>query len=219
MFRPPLDHTSLLTPVRQVSYAVHQHKTYRLLTMFRGSLVMMIFEKTLKTRSTSIADAEAITHMSADIDRIGQSMPLIHELYASLIDIAIALWLLYRLLGIALVAPIIWIVGSYRWRTSPLASQYTLLTVPAVCLLAGLPLAGAAGNAQTPWLEAIEDRLAATAKVLGSVKAVKMTGLADVVSTTIRQLRLDEIHASLRWRVLNIFVTIFCNNHPSPTLL
>ncbi|KAF5014337.1 hypothetical protein F66182_14710, partial [Fusarium sp. NRRL 66182] len=35
-----------------------------------------------------------------------------------------------------------------------------------------------------------------------------MMGLADVVSTTIRQLRLDEIHASLRWRVLNIFVTI-----------
>lgn len=84
--------------------------------------------------------------------------------------------------------------------------------MPAVCLLGGLPLAGAAGNAQTPWLEAIEDRLAATAKALGSVKSIKMMGLADVVSTTIRQLRLDEIHASLRWRVLNIFVTISCKS-------
>ncbi|GKZ96685.1 hypothetical protein AnigIFM59636_011200 [Aspergillus niger] len=171
-----------------VSYAVNQHKTYRLLTMYRGSLVMMIFEKTLKMKSTSIADAEAITLMSADIDRIGHSLPLIHELWASFIDVAIACWLLYRLLGVAVVAPILWIV---------------------LCLIAGLPLAGAAGNAQTPWLEAIESRLAATAKALGSVKAIKMTGLADVVSATIRQLRLDEIRASLRWRVLNIFVTIF----------
>lgn len=84
----------------------------------------------------------------------------------------------------------------------------------AVCLIAGLPLAGAAGNAQTPWLEAIESRLAATAKALQSVKAIKMTGLADVVSATIRQLRLDEIRASLRWRVLNIFVTISCKRRP-----
>ena len=78
--------------------------------MYRGSLVMMIFEKTLKMKSTSIADAEAITLMSADIDRIGHSLPLIHELWASFIDVAIALWLLYRLLGIAVVAPILWIV-------------------------------------------------------------------------------------------------------------
>ena len=50
--------------------------------------------------------------MSADIDRIGENMPLIHELYASLIDIAIALWLLYRLLGIAMVVSTVWIVGT-----------------------------------------------------------------------------------------------------------
>ena len=79
-----------------------------------------------------------------------------------------------------------------------------------VCLIVGLPIAGAAGNAQTPWLEAIEDRLAVTAKALGAMKPIKMTGLADIVSSTIRQLRLDEVRASLRWRVLNIFVTVSC---------
>lgn len=79
-----------------------------------------------------------------------------------------------------------------------------------VCLIVGLPIAGAAGNAQTPWLEAIEDRLAVTAKALGAMKPIKMTGLADIVSSTIRQLRLNEVRASLRWRVLNIFVTVSC---------
>jgi hypothetical protein len=89
---------------------VYHHRTYRLLTIFRGSLVTLIFSKTLRINSFAISDAEAITLMSADIDRIGLSMPLLHEVYASFIEIALALWLLYRVLGIAIVAPIIWII-------------------------------------------------------------------------------------------------------------
>lgn len=89
---------------------------------------------------------------------------------------------------------------------SPLQStNYNL-----VCLLIGLPLAKAAGNAQTPWLEAIENRLAATAKVLGAMKAIKSTGLTDIVSSRVENLRLAEIHASLRHRVLIIFSAVIC---------
>ncbi|KAI1076073.1 ABC multidrug transporter [Whalleya microplaca] len=170
-----------------ISYAVYQHKTYRVLTMFRGSLITLIYGKTLHINSSAIADAEAITLMSADIDRIGHSMPLLHEVYASFVEIAIALWLLYRLLGVAMVGAILWIV---------------------VCLAAGLPLAKLAGDAQIPWLEAIEERLAVTAKALGAMKAVKMTGLAEMVGSKVRDLRSSEIRASFRYRALNIFVTI-----------
>ncbi|KAJ3499459.1 hypothetical protein NLG97_g302 [Lecanicillium saksenae] len=170
-----------------VSYAIYQHKTYRLLTLYRGSLIALIYNKTLKTDVANVTDAEAITLMSADIDRVGHSLPLIHELYASLIDIAIALWLLYGRLGIAMVAPIIWI---------------------ALFTSAGLPIAGAAGNAQSPWLDAIEDRLAVTAKALSSMKAVKMTGLSNLVSTNLTRLRLEEIRASLRF-ILKILLTFF----------
>lgn len=155
--------------------------------MYRGSLVSLIYDKTVVINSASITDAEALTLMSADIDRIGASLPLIHEVYASLVDIALSLGLLYRLLGIAMVAPILWII---------------------VCLVIGVPLATAAGNAQTPWLEAIEERLAVTAKVLGSMKAIKMSGLAETVSEKIAALRQGEIRASLRYRILEIFVTI-----------
>jgi hypothetical protein len=49
--------------------------------------------------------------MSADIDRIGNSMALIHEVYGCFIDLAIALYLLYRLLGISIVAPVVWVIG------------------------------------------------------------------------------------------------------------
>lgn len=78
-----------------------------------------------------------------------------------------------------------------------------------VCLLLGLPLASAAGNAQVPWLEAIEERLSATAKALASLKPMKMMGLTDVVSERIAQSRLDEIQASRRHRILSIFLSIF----------
>jgi hypothetical protein len=79
--------------------------------MFRGSLITLIFDKTLHINSSAATNAEAITLMSADIDRINSSMRLIHEIYASLIEIAIALWLLYNLLGVAIMAPIIWVIG------------------------------------------------------------------------------------------------------------
>ncbi|KAM5429329.1 hypothetical protein McanCB56680_000032 [Microsporum canis] len=180
-----------------LSYAVYEHKTYRLITLYRGSLVTFIFEKTLRIDSTSDDNAEAITLMSADIDRIGYSMTLVHEIYAGFIEIAIALWQLHRLLGIAVVAPVGWII---------------------VCLILGVPLAKAAADAQIPWLEAIEVRLAATAKSLGSMKAIKMTGLAEIVSSHITNLRLDEIRASLRHRVFSIlvFVAAFISSEFAP---
>lgn len=50
--------------------------------------------------------------MSADIDRIGSSLILIHETYGSCLDLALAFWLLYRLLDVAMAAPIAWTVGK-----------------------------------------------------------------------------------------------------------
>lgn len=67
-----------------------------------------------------------------------------------------------------------------------------MLTFP-VSLIIGVPLAVAAGNAQIPWLEAIEERLAATSKALCAVKAIKMTGLSEIVSSKIASLRISEI--------------------------
>ncbi|EFE37769.1 ABC bile acid transporter, putative [Trichophyton verrucosum HKI 0517] len=157
-----------------------------------GYAVVYIGLSTLRVGSTNEDNAEAITLMSADIDRIGYSMTLVHEVYAGFIEIAIALWQLHRLLGIAIVAPVGWIIG--------------------------VPLAKAAADAQIPWLEAIETRLAATAKSLGSTKAIKMTGLADIVSSRITNLRLDEIRASLRHRVYSIlvFVAAFASSELAP---
>lgn len=93
-----------------MSLSVYQHKTYRLLTLFRGSIIALVFDKTLRINASAAENAEAITLMSADIDRIGSSMTLVHEIYASFIDGALAIYLLYKLLGLAVVPPLVWII-------------------------------------------------------------------------------------------------------------
>lgn len=84
----------------------------------------------------------------------------------------------------------------------------------AVMLVISAPIATAAGNAQNPWLEAIEDRLATTVRALGAVKAIKVTGLTEYVLSVITELRTSEIADSRRYRILNALVNVSCK--PSP---
>lgn len=49
--------------------------------------------------------------MSSDIERIDQSMHVVHEIYACLLELGASLWLLYRLLGVSMVAPAIYAAG------------------------------------------------------------------------------------------------------------
>ncbi|CAI6082463.1 unnamed protein product, partial [Clonostachys chloroleuca] len=168
---------------KAVAYTLYEHRTYRAITQFRGSLVTMIFGKTLALSSTDIADAEAITLMSADIGRIESSMHIMHDIYAAFIDLIISMFLLYRLIGGATYGPAVWIVS---------------------CLFLGMPIAKAAGNAQVPWLESIEERLAVTTKMLGSMKAIKMTGLTEMMSSIVTNLRNSEIDISRKFRALAV---------------
>ncbi|KAG5930350.1 hypothetical protein E4U42_001865 [Claviceps africana] len=173
---------------KAMSLALYEHMTYRVLTMFRGSLTTLIYEKTLRLNIMAIQDAEAITLVSADIDRIGLCMQVLHDAYASLVELALSLWLLCRLLGIAIIPPALFIIGK-------------------LCLSIGIPISSAAGNAQVPWLEAIEKRLAVTTKTLGSMKSIRMAGLTDTIQELISTLRAKEIRASRFFRLLSVLQT------------
>ncbi|KIE00725.1 ABC transporter, partial [Metarhizium majus ARSEF 297] len=170
---------------KALSLAWYEHMTYRVLTMFRGSLITIIFGKTLRLSASAVHDAEAITLMSADVDRIGLCMPVLHDSYASLVELALSLWFLYRLLGIAL----------------------QNANIPQVCLSIGIPIASAAGNAQVPWLEAIEKRLAVTSKMLGTMKAIRMAGLTRTIHAIVSNLRIKEIRSSRAFRLLSVLQT------------
>jgi ATP-binding cassette subfamily C (CFTR/MRP) protein 1 len=80
--------------------------------MVRGSLVTLIFNKTLRMSTTAISDTAPITLMSTDIERIGSGLREVHEVYSNFIEVALALWLLARLLNIATIAPTVVVVGT-----------------------------------------------------------------------------------------------------------
>ena len=84
----------------------YQHLTYRAITMARGGLVSMMFAKTSSLKANIADPATSLTLMSADIERITNGWQTMHEIWASLIEIALAIYLLERQLGAACVIPI-----------------------------------------------------------------------------------------------------------------
>ncbi|KAJ6002742.1 P-loop containing nucleoside triphosphate hydrolase protein [Penicillium sp. IBT 35674x] len=166
-----------------VTQNVYRSKVYRVIAMVRGSLVSMIFDKTLRMGTSAASDASAVTLMSTDMERIGDGLLDMHETYSNFAEVMLALIFLARLLGLATIASTVLVIA---------------------CLVAGLSVSMARANAQGLWLEFVEERVSVTSKVLGVMKNVKMTGLTDIVANSLRKLRTDEIGASQRMRVIQV---------------
>lgn len=74
--------------------------------MIRGSLVSAIYDKTMKISITALENSQAVSLMSTDIQRIVDGLKFVHEIWANLLQVAIATWLLSREIGVACVAPV-----------------------------------------------------------------------------------------------------------------
>lgn len=72
--------------------------------MLRGTMVNLIYQRTLELSTTSLDESKAVTLMSADVERVGTGLRNLHELWASTIEIALALWLIQGQLGVSAVA-------------------------------------------------------------------------------------------------------------------
>jgi hypothetical protein len=96
----------------QLSNAAYRHHTYRMITMFRGSLASIIFAKTLELKSSSFENSASITLMSTDIDGIATGFESFHEIWACPIEVAVALWLLEQRVSLACIAPAIIALGA-----------------------------------------------------------------------------------------------------------
>jgi ATP-binding cassette, subfamily C (CFTR/MRP), member 1 len=74
--------------------------------MIRGSLVSAIYDKTMEISITALENSQAVSLMSTDIQRIVDGLKFVHEIWANLLQVAIATWLLSREIGVACVAPV-----------------------------------------------------------------------------------------------------------------
>ncbi|MCJ1413888.1 hypothetical protein MMC32_000213 [Xylographa parallela] len=166
-----------------ISTVLARHKAFRVITMMRDSIVSMIYDKTMKLPSTGLDGNGPITLMSADIERLASGLRYMHDAWASTIEICIALYLLYKELGIAGIAPIV---------------------IAMACAIFAVILSAMSRNRQKIWLEAIEARVDATSRMLGSMKGVKMRGLTTKLFSIIQGMKEDEIKKSQKFRELLI---------------
>ncbi|RAK71485.1 P-loop containing nucleoside triphosphate hydrolase protein [Aspergillus fijiensis CBS 313.89] len=168
-----------------VSTALAQHQAYRVVSMMRASMIDMMFGHIMVMRDSEIESSAPVTLMNADIERISSGLRYIHDVWACIVEIPIALWLLWQQLGIASIAPIVVVV---------------------VCMLLCVLISALAGPRQEVWLQAIEKRVDITAQVLGSMKGVRTAGLTDKIYNIVQNMRSDEVKLSERFRRLLILV-------------
>ncbi|KJK85018.1 hypothetical protein H633G_11151 [Metarhizium anisopliae BRIP 53284] len=159
--------------------AAYRHMTYQLLTMYRGGLASLVFKKTLRLEASSIRDSAPVTLMSTDIESIVMSGDAIHDIWASFIEIPLAIYLLYRNVGV----PSLFIL------------------IPAFCTsAAGALISPAMGPARVQWNKAIQERVGSVSTMLSQIKGVKMMGLTDLFHDSLQTLRIHELKLAIRFR-------------------
>lgn len=129
--------------------------------------------------------------MATDVQKICDSLAFIHEMWASVVEVGLGVWLLYKEVGFAMFGPLI---------------------VTVVVMSGTLALTKRAGEAQKSWISGIQTRIGATSKILESMKGVKMLGLASKMAATIKDLRTHEIDLSIRLRKVLTLTVVFANS-------
>ncbi|KFY10023.1 hypothetical protein V492_05242 [Pseudogymnoascus sp. VKM F-4246] len=172
---------------KAICTAFYMHQLDRFGTTLRGCLVSIIYKKTLRLDLKEAGRGESLTLMSADVEHIVKGFPLLHEISSNTTMTIIALGLLYRELGLAFIAPLVF---------------STILSL--VSGLVAKPLM----TRQMVWLEATEERVALTASTIASMKGVKILGLIDIVGSLIRKLRHKEVQCGKKWRIFYAIFTL-----------
>ncbi|KAH6646791.1 ABC transporter type 1, transmembrane domain-containing protein, partial [Truncatella angustata] len=151
--------------------------TFRMMASMRGQLILLIYARMIVLPVCSVRESAMISLVSTDVQRIAETFHLfLVNLVSSVLQTAIAVYLLYTQLGAVCVAPIFVALGKQ--------------------LIAGNGISGL----QRRWLEAIQHRINFTSVVLNSIKGIKMLGLSVMMRDHAQKMRDDELDISRRYR-------------------
>ncbi|KAK8028838.1 hypothetical protein PG991_005894 [Apiospora marii] len=89
------------------SSAFYYNRASRMATMLRGMLVSAVYRKTIETSVAATDESASVTLMSTDVEAIVRAARFIHDIWADIVQVAIATWLLSRQIGPAAAAPVI----------------------------------------------------------------------------------------------------------------
>jgi ATP-binding cassette, subfamily C (CFTR/MRP), member 1 len=97
----------------QITRSWYEHLGYRAMTMLRGGMISMIYDKMMELPVGNVNESGAMSVMGSDVETLADSFfMLICNTWANCIQVAIAISLLANQLGAVCVAPIIVAVGK-----------------------------------------------------------------------------------------------------------
>ncbi|KAK5991839.1 ABC multidrug transporter B [Cladobotryum mycophilum] len=175
-----------------VSTATYWYHTSRFLIRIRGGLIAIIYQQTVRARAVDLGEINGLTLMGTDVERIVAGFKSIHEIWASLFDICIAVYLLEKQMFVACLIPV---------------------AIVLVFVLVTFQLSAWSKATQKIWIEMVEQRLGITTSMLASMRAVKMLGLSQKIFDLITNFRHAEINGSKKFRKL-LVLRIFFSNSP-----
>jgi ATP-binding cassette subfamily C (CFTR/MRP) protein 1 len=171
--------------------AAYNHLLNRCIVQIRGGLVSLIYSKTIDLSITALDESAALTLMSTDVQTIADSLIWLHDSWGSAIEVGIAVYLLYRVLGAATVAP------GMVFLCAMIAMGALTRIFPRL---------------QKAWIQAIQIRVSFTATMLGSMRSIKLLGISNVVRELTQGLRRQEIAVSTHLRKASILRVIMQNS-------
>ncbi|KAF7554083.1 hypothetical protein G7Z17_g3181 [Cylindrodendrum hubeiense] len=179
------------------STALSSYQTTRFITRVKGGLIGLVYQETMKVTTANLGEITATALMGTDVERIGYTFVQIHEIWASIIEIGVAIWLLEQHVFLACLAPV---------------------TVILISIGITVSMSNSAKKAQVVWIEKVQERLRITSTMLGDMKAVKQLGLSKEITDIIRKLRQVEIRASRAYRKLLVWNVLLseCPQNISP---
>lgn len=156
--------------------------------MARSILVTETFIQATRSRIGTADNNAALTLMSTDVERIKVGFRALHEVWASMMQAALAAWMLYTRLGVAFVAP---------------------LATVTICFVGVGILINFTGDSQRSWMAGVQKRVGLTATVIAGMKNLKMSGLSVAISDFVQNLRVEELAAGARFRKVTIIAALF----------
>ncbi|KAJ0318019.1 hypothetical protein Brms1b_004618 [Colletotrichum noveboracense] len=83
--------------------------------MIRAGLIDIIFRKTVSLKADDLKDSAAVTLMGTDVERIVTTFAMFHEIWASVVEVGIAVFLLQQQIQIASIVPVVISIAQTVW--------------------------------------------------------------------------------------------------------
>ncbi|PVH99336.1 P-loop containing nucleoside triphosphate hydrolase protein [Periconia macrospinosa] len=175
-----------------ISSGLYWRGVNRFITHIRGILIHSLYQKSATLPSWRIENMEAVSLMNSDVERIVVSIRMLHESWATILEAAVAIFLLSREVGVLALAPI---AVGFGESCTPRRN-----------------------NTSHPVfrMEALEQRIQGTIPVLDSIREIRMLAISPKIEMFVQNLRKSEIRMA-RW-FRQVIITAFALAYGPMTL-